>query len=854
MALLPGILIALGGSIVAMFRPTAVKRLMRLLWSQKVVVVAVILCLWGLVRLYGVLFPAGSGAVSTAETAGTWPLLRGGPERRGSVPGGQDPVQGKLVWSFCDADIKTFYASPAVVGNRLYITSARYEYFKDEGAIYGIDADTGQMVWKFQAGGYRSTFSSPAVAGRYLVVGEGLHLTDDARVFCLDVEESERQRRGVKLWEYQTRSHVECSPCIADGRAYIGAGDDGMYCFALEPDGEGNAQVAWHLDGREYPDCETSPVFHEGRLYFGLGIGGQAICCVDAETGEPIWRIPTPYPVFGSPSIADGKLYVGMGHGDFVNTAEMVAGNLRTKLTKEGKSDAEIEEAVREIRPVGEVWSIDVATGKVEWKLPVGRTVLGCVAVDGDRVYFGSRDGFLYCATPQGDLVTKWDAHTPIITSPAIGEQHVYVMTESGGLVGLDKHTLSPVWDVALNTASFSSPALARGHVYVGTTGNGLLCVGEPGGQKAAPLWAGLLGGPGAGGQIDGSLLPASGIYNWGYTGESAAASNPTSAGTVSSPPAYLDGAFYVGWNTADEHGLARLAGDGNVHNMPALAWLAETPNPVYLSAAATQESVLFVDGQPGDTDRALRCIDTASGAEKWRHRVHDSATGQSAITRKWIFIADEQDSVACLNLSDGSALWRQSVGASVGMPAPVGDLVLLSASEPPRLLALDALSGIRLWETPLSSVPETGPVFAGGRVWVGTATGLVGCSLLDGSAPAVIQCGRVVAPLVHGRNVLACVAEPGEMLLIDPATAMVTARIEDVAGQLPPLLTGDALLYLTSGAIQRYDLTTQENTRWTRIRPSWPGNVLTPMIMIDSHVLFATDRKGLVCMKPRGQ
>ncbi|GAH76281.1 unnamed protein product, partial [marine sediment metagenome] len=271
------------------------------------------------------------------------------PERRGALPGSKDPVRGKVNWVFTADDVKTFYASPAVVGNRVYITSARYEYFKDAGAISSIDADSGRCVWTFKADRYRATFSSPAVRGKYLVVGEGLHFTNDARVFCIDIERSEEERRGVKLWDYRTKSHVESSPCIADGRAYIGAGDDGFYCFALDPAPDllgqavpgGTAQVLWHLDGKEYPDCETSPVVADGRVYFGLGMGGQAICCVDAKGGEPVWRLETPCPVFSSPSVADGKLYFGMGFGDFVNRAEAVAQNVRDRLRKEGKSAAE---------------------------------------------------------------------------------------------------------------------------------------------------------------------------------------------------------------------------------------------------------------------------------------------------------------------------------------------------------------------------------------------------------------------------------------------------------------------------------------------------------------------------------
>ena len=56
------------------------------------------------------------------------------------------------------------------------------------------------------------------VAGRFLVCGEGLHYTLNARVFCMDVA------RGKILWTYETHGHVESTPCIDKGRVYVGAG------------------------------------------------------------------------------------------------------------------------------------------------------------------------------------------------------------------------------------------------------------------------------------------------------------------------------------------------------------------------------------------------------------------------------------------------------------------------------------------------------------------------------------------------------------------------------------------------------------------------------------------------------
>lgn len=857
LAILPGILVALGGGILALFRPSVIKRLAQLLWSQKVAVAVCAVAAWGIVELYGLAFPHRAEAVSAASGGAGWPLWRGGADRRGFVPGQEDPLEGGVVWSFSRDGIKAFYASPAIAGNRLYVTSGRYEYFRNEGAIYSVDTDTGQLVWAFRAGGYRATFSSPAVSGKYLVVGEGLHMTDDARVFCLDVEQSEKRREGVKLWEYRTRSHVECSPCIDGDRAYIGAGDDGFYCFALEPDGRGEARVLWHLEGSKYPDCETSPVAYQGRVYFGLGIGGQAVCCIDAQTGAELWRIPTPYPAFGSPAIAEGKLFVGMGHGDYVNTAEQVAANLRAKLRQEGKSEAEIEEATRDIRSVGEVWCIDLATHQVEWKIPLGGTVLGAVAAADGRLYFGSRDGYVYCASTRGALMRKWNAHAPIVTSPAVGEGHVYAMTESGQLYGLALSELSPVWGVPLNSPSFSSPVVAHGHVYVGTANYGLLCVGQPSRQEEQAIWAGPLGGPGKWGQADRSLLPLRGQYAWSYPETPEAEGNQAAASRVHAPAAYLNGAFYVGLDREGTHGLARLKPANDLSQAPALEWFAEAQNPVYLSPAVTDDAVFFVDGRPSDSGRALRCLDPATGRERWQHPIAPDAAGDFVIAHDAILIADTAAGLACLGL-DASAppkeIWHADVGPCVGPIALAGDIAVAAVGSPASLVALDAFNGAVLWSRPLPSAPTTGPAFAGGKVWVGQPNGLQGYGLVEGVAPSSLDCGSAPAALVHDATRLACVTDAGELIFVDPQAAREVARIKEGVRALPPLLAGSACLYVTENALQLYDFETQKSTQWAQMRSSWPGVVLTPMIMVQSHVFLATDMKGFVCMRPRSR
>jgi len=467
LALLPAILIALGTTAVALFKPSTVKKLLQLAWRLKIqliLIAACLACVWFFAdRAIGQLRPAaGSLDRGTAD----WPMVRGSLARAGSVPGTPGPSSGGIVWQHKKGS-EAFFCSPAVVGNRVYASVADMAAFGQKGRIYSFDANTGRIAWSAAPSGYEPTFSSPVISGNFLVCGEGLHWATKARIVCLAVD------TGKVLWTVPTRSHVECTPVIANDRVFIGAGDDGFYCIDLK-----SGKALWHLEGKDYPDAETALAVFEGKVYAGLGMGGSALCVLDAETGRELRRVKLTFPLFAPPTIDGGKIYLGTGNGDFVNP---------------GRG--------------GEVRCLDLKTLETDWTFPLEMTVLGSIAASGDQLYFASRDGFVYALTRVGKLVARFDAHSPISAAPAVTANHVYAVTESGVLYALNRSDLQPLWEFRLGgTPLFiSAPVVALGHVYVGTQSDGFFCVGEPGTIRASAS------------SNDGSPLPAAGAFEWNF-------------------------------------------------------------------------------------------------------------------------------------------------------------------------------------------------------------------------------------------------------------------------------------------------------------------------------------------------
>lgn len=565
LALAPALLIALGGLLFALFTPRGWRQVARFFWHQKLlsaILLLVAASLWTgqpwrtlgrqWSRLAGPFTPSATGPVATrtatdkaAATAtdgaarsplgalpGTtssasspsssgvafsgppdaWPMFRGGAARRGLAWFEGEPRSAGFQWTH--ATDTTIYSSPCVVGDQLvFATADGIGPFSPagRGAIVSLDLATGRERWRYAPDGFRATFCSPVAAQQRIVCGEGLHLVQDARVTCLDLA-------GQKQWEFRTRSHVEATPCVADGRVFVGAGDDGFYCLSLREVIDGAPRVLWHLPGERFPDCESPPVEHQGVVYFGLGLGGQAVCAVDAATGEVRWRTATPHPAFAPPAIvpaADGRpamLVAAIGRGNFVQSADELLAAKLDELREENAPPATLDAARRELGPAGELWWLDFATGEPRHKFAAGDTILGGAAIDEQGLSFGSRDGRVYRLSHRGELRAQWEAREPIVTSLVAAQEQLFVVVRSGRLYALDRDTLVPRWDMQLGEGEnfLSSPVLARRRLYVGTPANGLRCLGQDA-PPVPPVWNhGLAGGP-----ADDRPLPLEATVAW---------------------------------------------------------------------------------------------------------------------------------------------------------------------------------------------------------------------------------------------------------------------------------------------------------------------------------------------------
>jgi len=230
--------------------------------------------------------------------------------------------------------------SPLVVGDLVYVATGNGVDedhstlpAPDAPSLLAVDKRNGRVVWSDRSPGRRvlhGQWSNPAygvIRGRAQVVfGAG-----DGWLYSFEPE------HGTLFWKldanpkdavYQpgfgaTRNPIVATPVIEGDLVYVGVGDDpelgdGIgHLYAVDGSSLGDvtgSAVVWHRGGEDFRrTLSTVAVF--GGLVFAADLSGL-LYCLDARSGALLWSYDTLAAVWGSPLVADGKVYLGDEDGD----------------------------------------------------------------------------------------------------------------------------------------------------------------------------------------------------------------------------------------------------------------------------------------------------------------------------------------------------------------------------------------------------------------------------------------------------------------------------------------------------------------------------------------------------------
>jgi outer membrane protein assembly factor BamB len=120
-----------------------------------------------------------------------------------------------------------------------------------------------------------------------------------------------------------TRNEIISTPVIWEDKVYVAVGQDPehgegighLYAIDATLDGDvtGKGQV-WHRGNEEFHRSISTVAIADGLAY-AVDLSGH-LHCLDARTGKQYWMYDVMAAVWGSPFVADGKVYLGDEDGD----------------------------------------------------------------------------------------------------------------------------------------------------------------------------------------------------------------------------------------------------------------------------------------------------------------------------------------------------------------------------------------------------------------------------------------------------------------------------------------------------------------------------------------------------------
>src|SRR5258708_4638723 len=126
----------------------------------------------------------------------SWVLLPSRTPSRKPDPAEAEAVA--VVWAFEAKQRGGIIPSPLAACDPVYVAAIHDTAFWNAGAVYCLDRDTKRLLWRFDDGGkMQHMYSSPCLAEGRLYIGEGMHANWLCKLYCLDAAS------GRKVWQFE---------------------------------------------------------------------------------------------------------------------------------------------------------------------------------------------------------------------------------------------------------------------------------------------------------------------------------------------------------------------------------------------------------------------------------------------------------------------------------------------------------------------------------------------------------------------------------------------------------------------------------------------------------------------------
>jgi eukaryotic-like serine/threonine-protein kinase len=304
-------------------------------------------------------------------------------------------------------------------------------------------------------------------------------------------------------------------------------------------------------------------------------------------------------------------------------------------------------------------------------------------------------------------LKWKFRTHGPVLSSPVVADEVVYVGSNDHFVYALNAADGTKRWKFKTDSRVTSSPAVASGLVYIGSYDGNLY-----------------------------ALETGTGKQRWKFSFEGehrftarhlhgtlpAAESMPDPFDMFLSSPTVVRDTVYVG------------SGDGYVYALDAksgaLRWKFKTGNVVHASPTVAN-GVVYI----GSWDSFFYALDAKTGQERWRFKTGEDAEifnqvgiqSSAVVSAGLVYFGCRDSNLYALDANTGAKVWTMSNKGSwvVSTPIVLHDTVYFATSDSGLFHAVNAKTGAPLYSLSFHLWPMfSSAAIAGSTLYIGSHAG----------------------------------------------------------------------------------------------------------------------------------
>ncbi len=373
-----------------------------------------------------------------------WPRFRG-PSGQGltgqkRLPVHWDRDSSNIVWR--TRELAAGNSSPVLWGDRIFLTGADPD--GKQRYVFCFDRRDGSLLWKRQApprdpepgvrdkNGYAS--ATPVSDGERVVVFLG-----SCGLLCYDLD-------GALVWQYDamqfnTTHGTGSSPLLYHDLVIFAHDQNGANSVFLALDKRTGALV-WKGERQKAMTWSTPVAVRVEDHDELIMAGGETVKGYDPTSGSELWSLTGPTrEVVPTVLVGDGLIYSASGrNGPTIalrpgGAGDVTATHLAWRAVRGGPhvpSPILLGDRLFTVNDTGIATCFDAKTGKLVWQDRIRDRFSASPVEAGGLLYFPAESGVTYVvrAADEFEVVAENDLDAPILASPAVCEEHLFLRTQ----------------------------------------------------------------------------------------------------------------------------------------------------------------------------------------------------------------------------------------------------------------------------------------------------------------------------------------------------------------------------------------------------------------------------------------